>query len=101
MLLKYVSRDTVELLGSGKTGVSEARAELAQYQDKSPLYGLIIFRRRKVLIKYIPEGTSRLLQGMSDIRRLDIPDSHGHSANDGPFPARSGKVLALRCPPRA
>ena len=72
-LLKYVSRDTVELLGSGNTGVAEARTVVAQYEDKSPLYGLIVFRRKRVLIKYIPEGTSRLLQGMS---RLIIGSPH-------------------------
>ena len=68
-LFKYVSRDTVELLGSGKAGVTEARAVLAQYEEKSPLYGLIMFRRRKVLLKYIPDGTSRLLQGRSHLPR--------------------------------
>lgn len=62
-LLKYTSRDSVELLARGKGGVHEARNELIKYEDKSPLYGLIIYRRRKILIKYIPEGTSRLLQG--------------------------------------
>ena len=58
-----MSRYTVELLGSGKAGVTEARAAVAQYEEKSPLYGLIMFRRRKILLKYIAEGTSRLLQG--------------------------------------
>lgn len=62
-VLKYTSRDSVELLSRGKGGVHEARAALAKYEDASPLYGLLIYRRRKVLIKYIPEGTSRLLQG--------------------------------------
>lgn len=62
-LLKYTSRDEVELLAKGKGGVSEARNELLKYEDKSPLYGLIVYRRRKVLIKFIPDGTSRLLQG--------------------------------------
>jgi hypothetical protein len=44
-------------------GVSEARNAITDYLEPSPLYGLIIYRRRKVLIKYIPTGTSRLLQG--------------------------------------
>lgn len=64
-LLKYTSRDSVDLLARGKTGVHEARHAIATYQDPSPLYGLIIYRRRKILIKYIPEATSRLLQGTS------------------------------------
>ena len=63
-LLKYISRDSVEILGRGKHGVHEARNAIAKYEETSPLYGLIIYRRRKILLKYIPEGTSRLLQGM-------------------------------------
>lgn len=63
-LLQYVSRDGVELLASGRNGVSEARNVITAYTEASPLYGLIIYRRRRTLIKYIPEGTSRLLQGM-------------------------------------
>lgn len=62
-LLHYTSRDSVELLGRGKNGVSEARSAIIAYAEASPLYGLIIYRRRKILIKYIPDGTSRLLQG--------------------------------------
>ncbi|KAF2004300.1 hypothetical protein P154DRAFT_427133 [Amniculicola lignicola CBS 123094] len=61
-LLKYVSRDAVEVLARGTGGAAEARGTIAQYEDKSPLYGFLLYRRRKVLIKYVPEGTSRLLQ---------------------------------------
>ncbi|KAI7583997.1 hypothetical protein KC343_g19887, partial [Hortaea werneckii] len=61
-LLRYTSRDSVELLGRGRGGVHEARVCIAKYDEQSPLYGLIVYRRRKFLIKYIPEGTSRLLQ---------------------------------------
>lgn len=64
-LLKYTSRDSVELLGRGRGGVHEARNAITKYDELSPLYGLIIYRRRKFLIKYVPEGTSRLLQGRS------------------------------------
>lgn len=60
-----MSRDTVEVLAQGKAGVTEARASMLQYDELSPVYGMMMYRRRKVLIKYIPEGTSRLLQGMS------------------------------------
>lgn len=63
-LLKYVSRDAVEILGSGGNGVAEARTTISKYEDLSPLYGMIMYRRKKVLIKYVPEGTSRLLQGV-------------------------------------
>ncbi|KAF2745004.1 hypothetical protein M011DRAFT_528051 [Sporormia fimetaria CBS 119925] len=61
-LLRYVSRDAVEVLSRGTRGATEARAAVAQYEEKSPLYGFLLYRRRKVLIKYTPEGTSRLLQ---------------------------------------
>ncbi|KAF2111515.1 hypothetical protein BDV96DRAFT_184825 [Lophiotrema nucula] len=61
-LLKYASRDAVELLTRGTGGPAEARGAVAQYEEKSPLYGFLLYRRRKVIIKYIPEGTSRLLQ---------------------------------------
>jgi hypothetical protein len=54
----------VEVLTRGTGGAGEARAAVAQYEDKSPLYGFMLYRRRKVLVKYVPDGTSRLLQGM-------------------------------------
>ena len=63
-LLKYASRDTIELLGKGTAGVSEARVAVEEYEEKSPLYGLVQYRRRKVILKYVPDGTSRLLQGV-------------------------------------
>lgn len=63
ILVKYISRDEVALLGHGKSGLSEARSAILQYEELSPLYGLVVYRRRKVLVKYMPEGTSRLLQG--------------------------------------
>ncbi|KIX08268.1 uncharacterized protein Z518_02924 [Rhinocladiella mackenziei CBS 650.93] len=61
-LLKYVNRDTVELLKKGTGGVQEVKSVIEQYEDKSPLYGLVQYRRKKVILKYVPEGTSRLLQ---------------------------------------
>lgn len=38
-----------------------------QYSELSPLYGFIHYRRRKVLLKYLPDGISRLLQGKRDL----------------------------------
>ncbi|KAF2705991.1 hypothetical protein K504DRAFT_387454 [Pleomassaria siparia CBS 279.74] len=61
-LLKYVSRDAVEVLARGTGGASEARSAIAAFEETSPLYGFVLYRRRKVLIKYIPEETSRLLK---------------------------------------
>jgi hypothetical protein len=63
-LLKYASRDEVELLGRGNGGIVEIRNNIAQYEDKSPLYGFLRYRRRNVIIKYLPEDCSRLIQGM-------------------------------------
>lgn len=62
-LLKYASRDEVELLGRGSGGVVEVRNNVAQYDETSPLYGFLRYRRRNVLIKYLPEDCSRLIQG--------------------------------------
>ncbi|PNS19364.1 hypothetical protein CAC42_2541 [Sphaceloma murrayae] len=75
-LLKYASRDTVELLGSGTAGVFEARMCMGNYEEKSPLYGLIMFRRKRVLIKYIPEGTSRLLQVRTTVHFKDVVEKY-------------------------
>lgn len=69
-LLNYATRDSVGVLRRGTGGVVEARIAIAQYPEKSPLYGFLLYRRRKVLIKYIPEGTSRLLQGAPRCPRL-------------------------------
>lgn len=62
-LLKYIARDVVDLLNAGTGGVTEVREAIEQYEEKSPLYGFVQYRRRKVLLKFMPEGTSRLLQG--------------------------------------
>lgn len=62
-LLKYASRDELELLGQGTGGIVEIRNAIAEYEDKSPLYGYMRYRRRNVILKYLPEGCSRLVQG--------------------------------------
>lgn len=64
-LLKYVTRDTIDLLEKGKGGVVEMRTAIERYEEISPVYGLVLYRRRKVVLKYVPDGTSRLLQGSS------------------------------------
>jgi hypothetical protein len=63
-LLKYASRDELQLLGRGTGGIAEVRNAVAQYEDASPLYGFLRYRRRNVIIKYLPEDCSRLIQGM-------------------------------------
>lgn len=66
-LLKYISRDEVELLKEGNGGFVEAKEAIAAFDEKSPLFGLTQYRRKKVLLKYIPDGTSRMLQGTQAI----------------------------------
>ncbi len=62
-LLKYVARDEIDLLGRGNGGIVEVRNAIAQYEEPSPLFGFLRYRRRNVLIKYVPEECSRLIQG--------------------------------------
>lgn len=62
-LLHYVSRDEVALLDRGSGGVSEVRTTIDKYEETSPLYGFLQYRRRKVVLRYMPEGLSRLIQG--------------------------------------
>lgn len=62
-LLKYASRDEVDLLGRGNGGIPEIQNAIAEYEETSPLYGFLRYRRRNVLIKYLPEDCSRLIQG--------------------------------------
>jgi hypothetical protein len=62
-LLKYASRDEVELHGKGNGGIVEIRNAIAQLEEPEPLFGFLLYRRRNVVIKYIPEECSRLVQG--------------------------------------
>lgn len=59
------------MLAQGPKGLAELRDTAENYYNgprttsgpTGPLYGMIDFRRRKILIKLVPEGTSRLVQG--------------------------------------
>lgn len=59
------------MLAQGAKGLAEMRDTAENYYDGTrttssptgPLYGMIDFRRRKILIKLVLEGTSRLVQG--------------------------------------
>ncbi|KAL8736550.1 MAG: hypothetical protein Q9181_002378 [Wetmoreana brouardii] len=55
-LLKYETRDEVKLLRRGSGGVVDIRETIAQYDEQSPLYGFVHYRRRKVILKYVPEA---------------------------------------------
>ncbi|TAQ89596.1 hypothetical protein B7494_g2061 [Chlorociboria aeruginascens] len=61
-LLKYATRDEVELLGKGTGGILEIRGAIAKYEEPSPLFGFLRYRRRNVVIKYVPDDCSRLFQ---------------------------------------
>lgn len=54
----------LDLLGRGTGGVAEIKVSIDGYGEKSPLYGFLQYRRRKVVLRYVPEGISRLVQGM-------------------------------------
>ncbi|RMD39798.1 hypothetical protein DV735_g5324, partial [Chaetothyriales sp. CBS 134920] len=77
LLIKYQdgSRDHVQLLQSGTGGINEARKAIEAYAEKSPLYGLVPFRRRRVLIKYVPEGTSRVFQVRLKVQFQSVVDA--------------------------
>ncbi|KAI0014791.1 hypothetical protein F4780DRAFT_773984 [Xylariomycetidae sp. FL0641] len=66
-LLKYASRDEVELFERGNGGVSECRNAVAKFEEPSPLYGFVKYRRRNVVIKYMPEDCSRLIQARAAV----------------------------------
>lgn len=61
--IKYCSRDEVELLATGNNGTEGMRLSAYTQPDDSPLYGFIKFRRRAVLVKYVPEGAGRVIKG--------------------------------------
>ncbi|CAK7273635.1 hypothetical protein SEPCBS57363_005750 [Sporothrix epigloea] len=61
-LIRYASRDEVGLHDRGTGGVVEFRNAIAQYEEESPLYGFLKYRRRNVIIKYLPDNCSRLVQ---------------------------------------
>jgi hypothetical protein len=95
-LLKYVagSRDTVELLKRGSSGVNETRNTVEGYEEKSPLYGLIQFRRRKIILKYVPDGTSRVLQGICP----SLAPNHMEGINSTNKPTSSTWSPISSCP---
>lgn len=69
------------------------RGAVEKYEAKSPLYGMVQYRRRKVILKYVPEGTSRLLQGTSSLLRLASLICSPPCCS---IPVRGGKVQPAR-----
>ncbi|OTA60018.1 hypothetical protein K449DRAFT_332722 [Hypoxylon sp. EC38] len=66
-LLKYANRDEVELYSRGNGGIVDIRGAIAKYEETSPLYGFLRYRRRNVILKYQPEDCSRLVQARAAV----------------------------------
>ncbi|KAJ5558418.1 hypothetical protein N7535_008628 [Penicillium sp. DV-2018c] len=73
-LLHYVARDEVALHERGTGGVPEVRNVIDNYEECSPLYGFLQYRRRKVIIRYMPEGLSRLVIARSNVQFQSVTD---------------------------
>ncbi|KAJ5678023.1 uncharacterized protein N7477_003656 [Penicillium maclennaniae] len=74
ILLHYTARDEVALLDRGTGGVPEVRNAIDNYEEISPLYGFLQYRRRKVILRYMPEGLSRLIQARSNVQFQSVLD---------------------------
>ncbi|EAW13094.1 putative GPI-anchored cell surface glycoprotein [Aspergillus clavatus NRRL 1] len=73
-LLRYVSRDEITLLERGTGGVPEVRSAVDNYEEILPLYGFLQYRRRKVVLSYLPEGLSRLVKARTTVQFQSILD---------------------------
>ncbi|KAJ5488990.1 hypothetical protein N7539_003880 [Penicillium diatomitis] len=73
-LLHYTARDEVALLDRGTGGVPDVRNAVDNYNEVSPLYGFLHYRRRKVILRYMPEGLSRLLLARSNVQFQSMLD---------------------------
>ncbi|KAK8108982.1 hypothetical protein PG984_014783 [Apiospora sp. TS-2023a] len=51
------------------------RKAIAQYEEESPMYGFLKYRRRNLIIKYQPEGCSRLVQARATVHFNAICDN--------------------------
>ncbi|KKA18639.1 GPI-anchored cell surface glycoprotein [Rasamsonia emersonii CBS 393.64] len=101
-LLKYVSRDEVALHGRGTGGVPDVRSSVKAYEEKSPLYGFLQYRRRKVVLKYVPDGISRLMQARITVQFQSVLDKFTPQDTVFTFAAPSDLTrerLVLRLPP--
>ncbi|KAL2800436.1 hypothetical protein BJX66DRAFT_332013 [Aspergillus keveii] len=67
-LLRYVSRDEVALHERGTGGVPDVRNAIENYEECSPLYGFLQYRRRKVVLSYLPEDLSRLVRARTTVQ---------------------------------
>ncbi|KAH8668594.1 hypothetical protein BX600DRAFT_259819 [Xylariales sp. PMI_506] len=79
-LLSYSSRDEVDVYKRGTGGVAEMRNAIAEYEEKSPLYGFLRYRRRNVLVKYQPEDCSRLIQARATVHFNAFSEAFTHNS---------------------
>ncbi|KAL4948786.1 hypothetical protein BDW69DRAFT_87047 [Aspergillus filifer] len=73
-LLRYVSRDEIALHERGTGGVPDVRNAIESYEESSPLYGFLQYRRRKVVLSYLPEDLSRLVRARTTVQFQSILD---------------------------
>ncbi|KAI9887275.1 MAG: hypothetical protein M1823_000946 [Watsoniomyces obsoletus] len=73
-LLKYASRDEVTLLARGNGGVGDLRESVTAHTADAPLYGYLRFRRRSVLLRYVPKDASRLIQARVTVHFQSVAD---------------------------
>ncbi|KAL2821574.1 hypothetical protein BJX63DRAFT_427570 [Aspergillus granulosus] len=73
-LLRYVSRDEVALHERGTGGVPDVRNAIENYEECSPLYGFLQYRRRKVVLSYLPEDLSRLVRARTTVQFQSVLD---------------------------
>ncbi|KAJ5952140.1 uncharacterized protein N7479_010553 [Penicillium vulpinum] len=90
-LLHYVARDEVALHERGTGGVPEIRNAIDSYEECSPLYGFLQYRRRKVIIRYMPEGLSRLILARSNVQFQSVTDKF--TPNDTVLPLSKASDL--------
>ncbi|PLN75759.1 hypothetical protein BDW42DRAFT_33034 [Aspergillus taichungensis] len=73
-LLKYVSRDEVALFDRGTGGVPDVRNAIDAFEENSPLYGVLQYRRRKVVLSYLPDDASRLVKARTTVQFQSVLD---------------------------
>ncbi|KAL4821270.1 hypothetical protein BDW67DRAFT_46579 [Aspergillus spinulosporus] len=73
-LLRYVSRDEIALHDRGTGGVPDVRNAIENYEECSPLYGFLQYRRRKVVLSYLPEDLSRLVRARTTVQFQSVLD---------------------------
>ncbi|KAG0157551.1 hypothetical protein PDIDSM_4736 [Penicillium digitatum] len=97
-LLHYISRDEIALHERGTGGVPEIRNAIDGYEECSPLYGFLQYRRRKGIIRYMPEGLSRIIIARSNVQFQSVTTKF--TPNDTVLPlSKASDLTKAPCPP--